>query len=131
MPPSRSNTCELSSQNEPAIPEKPTMKFMLIVKATKDTEMGAPPDPRLLEAIGKLAQEMFTAGVMVDTAGLAPSSQGVRVRLSRGKLSESNGPFANPSELMGGYAIVNVKSQDEAVEWSKRFWKVHSDVLGP
>ena len=107
------------------------MKFMLIVKATKDTEAGAPPDPRLLEAIGKLAQEMFTAGVMVDTAGLAPSSQGVRVRLSRGKLSESNGPFANPSELMGGYAIVDVKSKDEAVEWSKRFWKVHADVLGP
>src|SRR5262245_42122183 len=107
------------------------MKFMLIVKATKDTEAGTPPDPKLLEAIGKLAQEMGEAGVMLDTAGLAPSSQGVRVRLSGGKLIASNGPFTNTPDLVGGYAIVEVQSKAEAVEWSKRFWKVHADVLGP
>jgi len=107
------------------------MKFMLITKATKDSEAGRPPDPRLMAAIGKLAEEMAIAGVLVDAAGLAPTSQGTRLRFSGGRLTQSEGPFANPNELMGGYAIVQVTSKGEAIEWSRRFLNAHADVLGP
>jgi len=107
------------------------MKFMLIAKATKDSEAGVPPDPRLMAAIGKLSEEMAKAGVLVATGGLAPSSMSSRVRLSGGKITVTDGPFAEAKEIIGGYAIVQVRSKDEAIELARRFWQVHADILGP
>src|SRR5215470_5578717 len=107
------------------------MKFMMIAYATKDSESGNPPDPRLMAAIGKLSEDMAKAGVLVSTGGLAPSSMGSRVRLSGGKITVTDGPFTESKEIIGGYAIVNTKSKAEALELSRRFWQVHADVLGP
>jgi hypothetical protein len=107
------------------------MRFMLIAKATKDSEAGLPPDPRLIAAIGKLSEDMAKAGVLVDAGGLYPSATGARIRLSGGKVTVTDGPFAEARELIGGYAIVETKSKTEAIELSERFWKLHADVMGP
>jgi hypothetical protein len=107
------------------------MRFMTMVKADKNYEAGAPPDPRLMEAIGKLSEEMMKAGVLVSSEGLLPSSKGARIRASGGKLSVTDGPFSEAKELIGGLAILQVKSKDEAIELARRFMTVHQDVLGP
>ena len=107
------------------------MRFMMIVKATKDSESGAPPDPRLMEAVAKHADELVRAGVMITTGGLAPSSTGARVRASGGKLSVVDGPFAEATELVGGFAIMQLKSREEAIELARRFMKIHQDIMGP
>jgi hypothetical protein len=107
------------------------MRFMLIAKATKDSEAGVRPDPRLIAAIGKLSEDMAKAGVLLDTGGLYPSAKGARIRLSGGKLTVTDGPFAEAKELIGGYAIVQTKSKAEAIELSSRFWKMHADIMGP
>ena len=106
------------------------MRFMVMVKANKDYEAGLPPKPELLAAIGKLSQDMVKAGVLLDTGGLLPSSRGARVRASGGKLSVTDGPFTETKELVGGYAIVQAQSRDEAVELGKQFMDVHVTVLG-
>jgi len=106
------------------------MRFMVMVKADKDYEAGLPPKPELLAAIGKLSQDMVKAGVLLDTGGLLPSSRGARVRASGGKLSVTDGPFTETKELVGGYAIVQAQSRDEAVELGKQFMEVHVTVLG-
>jgi hypothetical protein len=108
-----------------------TMKFMMIAKATKDSEAGTPPDPRLMAAIGKLAEEMARAGVLVTMGGLAPSSMGARLRLADGKVTITDGPFTEAKEIIGGFAIIDVKSKAEALELARRFWELHADVLGP
>jgi hypothetical protein len=107
------------------------MKFMLIAHATKNSEAGAPPDPRMMAAIGKLTEDMTRSGVLVGMGGLKPSSQGARCRLAGGKVTVTDGPFAEAKEIVGGYAIVEVKSKDEAVALARRFWEVHAEVLGP
>jgi hypothetical protein len=104
---------------------------MLTANATKDSEAGRPPDPRLMAAIGTLTEEMTKAGVLVGTGGLAPSSLGARVHLANGKVSVTDGPFAEAKEIIGGYAIVDVKSKDEAIVLAKRFWQIHAEILGP
>ena len=106
------------------------MRFMVMVKADKDYEAGLPPKPELLAAIGKLSHEMMEAGVLLETGGLFPSSRGARVRASGGKLSVTDGPFTETKELVGGYAIVQAQSRDEAVELGKQFMEVHVTVLG-
>jgi hypothetical protein len=106
------------------------MRFMVMVKADKDYEAGLPPKPELLAAIGKLSHDMVKAGVLLETGGLLPSSRGARVRASGGKLSVTDGPFAETKELVGGYAILQAKSRDEAVELGKQFMEVHVTVLG-
>ena len=106
------------------------MRFMVMVKADKDYEAGLPPKPELLAAIGKLSQDMVKAGVLLDTGGLLPSSRGARVRASGGKLSVTDGPFTETKELVGGYAIVQAQSRDEAVELGKQFMELHVTVLG-
>ena len=106
------------------------MRFMMMVKADKDYEAGLPPRPELLTAIGKLTHDMVEAGVLLETGGLLPSSRGARVRASGGKLSVTDGPFAETKELVGGYAIVEAKSREEAVEFGKQFMEVHARVLG-
>ncbi|HKE39349.1 MAG TPA: YciI family protein, partial [Casimicrobiaceae bacterium] len=82
------------------------MRFMMMVKADRNYEAGLPPNPELLQALGKLTDDMVKAGVLVQTGGLLPSSNGARVRVSRGTLSVTDGPFPETKELIGGYAIV-------------------------
>ena len=106
------------------------MKFMLMVKANPEYEAGAPPDPRLIEAIGKLAEEQTQQGILLETGGLLPSAKGARVRLSGGKVSVTDGPFAEAKELIGGYAIMKLNSKDEAVAAARDFLKLHEQVLG-
>ena len=106
------------------------MRFMMMVKADKNYEAGIPPKPELLAAIGKLTDDMVRAGVLVQTGGLLPSSTGARVHVSRGKLSVTDGPFAETKELIGGYAIVEAASRDEALQLGRRFMELHAAVLG-
>jgi len=107
------------------------MKFMMITNATKDSEAGKPPDPRMMAAVAKLTEDMTKAGVLVSTGGLHPSSQGATIRLSGGKVTVTDGPFTEAKEIIGGYAIVEVKSKEEAVELARRFWQITADILGP
>lgn len=97
------------------------MKFMMIVKASKDSEAGAMPDEKMLAAMAKYNEELVRAGVLLDLSGLAPSSQGARVRFSAGgKRTVIDGPFTEAKELIAGYWVIQVKSREEAVEWAKR-----------
>lgn len=107
------------------------MRFMLMIKATPASESGAPPNPQLMAAIGKLTEDMAKAGTLVGTGGLMPSSSGARMRLSGGNISVTDGPFTESKELIGGYAIVEVKSKAEAIELSRTFLQIHADILGP
>jgi hypothetical protein len=104
---------------------------MMIVKADKNYEAGAPPPPELMAAIGKLSEEMINAGILLDLGGLLPSSKGARINVKQGKLIVTDGPFSEAKELIGGYAILQVKSKEEAIERGRRFMQVHADVLGP
>lgn len=107
------------------------MRFMLIAKADQDSEAGVPPSPELMAAIGKLGEEMTRSGVLIETGGLLPSAMGARLRLSGGKVTVTDGPFSEAKEVLGGYAIVEVQSKEEAIEVAKRFLEVHAEVLGP
>jgi hypothetical protein len=107
------------------------MRFMMMVKAGREFEAGAPPSPQLVAAIGQLAGEMVKAGVLLDTGGLLPTAAGARVTVKAGELKVVDGPFAEAKEVIGGYAIVQARSKDEAIELGRRFMAVHADVLGP
>src|SRR5215470_3554583 len=96
------------------------MRFMVIVKATKDSEAGKMPSEELLAAMAKFNEEMVKAGVMLDGNGLQPSSKGARVRFSGDKRMVIDGPFAETKELVAGYWVIQVKSKAEAIEWMKR-----------
>ena len=106
------------------------MRFMMLVKANKDFETGAPPNPELIAAVAKLADEATARGVMVSAGGLLPSSQGVRICAAGGKTSVIDGPFAETKELIGGYAIFDLKSREEAIESGRQFMQLHADILG-
>lgn len=107
------------------------MRFMMIVKADSEYEAGSPPPPALMGAIGELAREMVERGIMVDMGGLLPSFAGARIKAAEGKLSVTHGPFAETNELIGGYAVMDVTSREEAIELGKRFMGVHTEILGP
>ncbi len=96
------------------------MKFMVIVKATKDSEAGVMPGTELLAAMGKYNEELVKAGIMQAGEGLHPSSKGARVRFSGAKRTVIDGPFAETKELIAGYWIWQCKSLAEAIEWAKR-----------
>jgi hypothetical protein len=96
------------------------MRFMVIVKADKNSEAGALPDQKLLADMGKYNEELVKAGVMLAGEGLQPSSKGKRVRFSGDKRTVVDGPFAETKELVAGFWIFQTKSIDEAVEWVKR-----------
>ena len=97
------------------------MKFMLILKSTKDSEAGKMPSEESIAAMVKYNQEQAKAGILVDAAGLYPSSRGARVRFSAGgKKTVIDGPFAETKELVAGYWLIQVKSLEEAIEWAKR-----------
>ena len=103
------------------------MRFMMIVKSSKDCEAGKLPGEELLAAMGEYNKELMKAGVLVDLSGLQPSSKGARVKFSGGKTTVMDGPFAETKELMGGYWIIEVKSKAEAIEWAKRVPAPHGE----
>ena len=96
------------------------MRFMIIVKATKDSEAGVLPDQKLLAAMGKFNEELVNAGIMQAGEGLQPSSKGARVKFSGTKRTVIDGPFAETKELVAGFWLWKVKSKEEAIEWVKR-----------
>src|SRR5437870_9690623 len=96
------------------------MKFMVIVKANKDSEAGVLPDEKLLAEMGKYNEELVKAGVLLAAEGLHPSSKGARVKFSGEKRTVIDGPFAETKELVAGFWIFQVKSKEEAIEWVKR-----------
>jgi len=96
------------------------MRFMVIVKANKDSEAGVMPDRKILEAMGKYNEQLVNAGVMLAGEGLHPSSKGKRVRFSGGQPTVVDGPFAETKELVAGFWLFQAKSIDEAVDWIKR-----------
>ncbi len=96
------------------------MRFMVMVKATQDSEQGAMPSEELLAAMGRFNEELAQAGVMLAGEGLQPSSKGARVRFDGASRSVVDGPFAETKELVAGYWIWQCKSLDEAIEWVKR-----------
>jgi hypothetical protein len=96
------------------------MRFMILVKATKDSEAGVIPSEQLLREMGKFNEELAKAGVLLAGEGLHPSSKGARVRFSGAKRAVIDGPFAETKELVAGYWMWQVKSKEEAIEWVKR-----------
>ena len=101
------------------------MRFLSLIRVDEST--GQQPSQRLMDDRGKLMDEMTRKGTLVSTAGLRPTKEGVRVRSRHGKLSTTEGPFTETKEVIGGYAILEAKSKDEALELTKRVLKVHGD----
>ena len=97
------------------------MRFMIIVKANKESEAGVMPEEQLLADMAGYHEELAKAGVLLDASGLQPSSKGWRIKYTGGKRSVIDGPFAETKELIAGYTLIQVKSRAEALEWSKRF----------
>jgi hypothetical protein len=104
------------------------MKVMVIVKATKASEAGEMPSQQLLTDMGKYNETLQKAGIMLDGAGLHPSSKGKRVRFAGQNRAVIDGPFAETKELIAGYWLWEVKSMDEAVEWLKRCPNPHAEI---
>jgi hypothetical protein len=100
------------------------MRYIVLLKSP---QMTTPPPPELMDAIMKLGEEATRAGALLDTAGLAPSAAGARVQLTGGQLSVTDGPFAEAKEMIS-YALYEVRSKEEAVEWTSRFIKLHRDL---
>ncbi|WP_437294242.1 YciI family protein [Sorangium sp. So ce426] len=96
------------------------MRFMILIKATKDSEAGVMPSEQLFTEMGKFNEELVKAGVMVAGEGLHPSTKGARIRFSGDKRTVVDGPFAETKELIAGFWIWDVKSKEEAIEWVKR-----------
>ena len=96
------------------------MRFMILVKATRESEAGVMPDRQLLADMGKFNEELVNAGIMLEGEGLHPSSRGARVRFSGTNRTVIDGPFPETKELIAGYWIWRVKSKEEAVEWVKK-----------
>lgn len=107
------------------------MRFMMIVKATEDSEAGTcQRDEKLLSAMSRYNDELMKAGVLLDLGGLQPSSKGARIKFSGGKRTVMDGPFAETKELIAGYWIIQVRSLEEAIEWAKRVPAPHDGPEG-
>jgi hypothetical protein len=100
------------------------MRYMMLLTGTNPS---SPPSPGLFEAIMKLGEEATEAGVLLDTAGLLPSAAGARVTLAGGRLTVTDGPFTESKELIS-YALYEVRSKEEAVEWASRFMELHRNL---
>ena len=103
------------------------MRFMILIKVTKDSEAGVMPSRQLLTEMGKFNEELVKAGVMIAGEGLHPSSKGARVRFSGNKRTVIDGPFAETKELVAGFWLWQVKSKEEAIEWVKRCPNPHNE----
>lgn len=97
------------------------MRFMIIVKASKDSEAGSMPEERVFTEMANYHEELVKAGALLDASGLQPSAKGWRIRYSGGKRSVIDGPFTEAKELIAGYTLIQVKSREEAMEWARRF----------
>jgi len=97
------------------------MRFMIIVKASKDSEAGVMPEEKLFAAMASYHEELAKAGVLLEASGLQPTSKGWRIKYSGGKRAVMDGPFAETKELIAGYTLIQVKSREEALEWTRRF----------
>ena len=100
------------------------MRFMMMVKSNENV---GPPPKTLMEAMAKLAEENAKAGIMIEMGGLFPSAAGARVRLASGQLTVTDGPFLETKEVVGGYAVFEVKSKPEAIEQTVRFMQLHKE----
>jgi hypothetical protein len=104
------------------------MRFMMLVKADKNTEAGVMPEEKLIAEMTRYNEELAKAGVLLDLAGLQPSSKGARVKFSAGgKRTVVDGPFAKTDDLIAGYWLIQVKSKEDAIEWAKRAPAPHGD----
>ena len=101
------------------------MRFMIIVKASKDSEAGDMPSEELLAIMADYHEDLAKAGVLLDANGLHPTSKGWRIKYEGGKRRVIDGPFAETKELVAGYTIIQVKSREEALEWARRFPNPH------
>lgn len=101
------------------------MKFLSMIRIEENT--GQVPSEQLMKDMGQLIDELSRAGKLVGTAGLRPTAEGVRLRLRDGRISMRDGPFTETKEVIGGYAILEAASKEEAVELTRRFLKVHGD----
>ncbi|WP_426687496.1 YciI family protein [Rhodanobacter ginsengiterrae] len=99
------------------------MQFLSMIRINENS--GKRPDERLMSDMGKLMEEMMAAGVLLDTAGLTPTSAGKRLRLRDGRISQTDGPFTETKEVIGGYAVLEAPSMQEALAASRRFLDVH------
>lgn len=97
------------------------MRFMIIVKATPDSEAGVMPEESLFAAMASYHEELAKAGALLDASGLQPSAKGWRIRYDGAKRTVIDGPFTEAKELIAGYTLIQVKSREEALEWSRRF----------
>ena len=97
------------------------MRFMIVVKATKDTEAGVMPEEGMMAAMADYHEKLARAGVLLDASGLKPTAKGWRVKYSGAKRTILDGPFAESKELIAGYTLIQVRSREEALEWTKRF----------
>ncbi len=97
------------------------MRFMILVKATKESEKGAMPPEELFTAMATYHEELARAGILRDASGLQPSSRAWRIKYSGQKQTVIDGPFAETKELVAGYTLIEVNSREEAVDWTKRF----------
>ena len=102
------------------------MRFLSMIRLDENT--GQKPSQQLMEDMGKLMEEMTRQGALVRTAGLRPTREGARVRLRKGKLSTVDGPFTETKEVIGGFAILEAKSLQDAIALTKRFLQVHGDA---
>lgn len=107
------------------------MRFMMMIKADAKSEAGAPPDPRLMQAMDVLTREMIAKGKFVMGGGLSPSRTGTRMHVKGGQLTVVDGPFAEVKEMIAGFAIMDLASREEALEMSTRFMNIHREILGP
>ena len=103
------------------------MRFMILVKASKNSEAGAMPSQEMFTTITDYHQQLKKAGVLLDASGLRPSSKGFRIEYAGGRRTVVDGPFSETKELLAGYTMIQVKSREEALEWAKRFPKPHDE----
>jgi hypothetical protein len=100
-------------------------RFMMLVRTDENNQPAGGPSAELMRRMGDLVEEMSKAGVLVDTAGLSPTSEAVRVRQHEGNVTTTDGPFTETKEVIGGYAILQAKDKDQAIEWARRFVGIH------
>lgn len=103
------------------------MRFMILVKATRDSEAGVMPSHHVFTAMADYHEQLSKAGVLLDANGLQPTSKGFRIKYSGAKRTLVDGPFAEAKELIAGYTIIQVKSREEALEWARRFPNPHDE----